>query len=74
MIRGHRYTLLPLLQGANVLTVGESEDFTERGGMINLARHERRIMLEVNLDALHQAQLKVSSKMMALATVKGGKK
>jgi len=66
--------ILPSLQGLNVLTVGESEAFTDRGGMVNLARRDRRIVLEVNLDATHQSQLKISSKLMALATVKGGKK
>jgi uncharacterized protein DUF4154 len=66
--------ILASLQGANVLTVGDFDDFNERGGMINLARRDRRIVLEVNLDAIRQAQLKVSSKLMALATVKGGKK
>jgi hypothetical protein len=66
--------ILSSLQGANVLTVGEIDDFNERGGMINLARRDRRIVLEVNLDATRRAQLKVSSKLMALATVKGGKK
>src|SRR5262249_39412848 len=60
--------ILSALHGTNVLVVGEDEDFAERGGMINLARHERRIVIEVNLDAIHQSQLKVSSKLMALAT------
>ena len=66
--------ILPSLKGAHVLTVGESDDFNDRGGMINLARRDRRVVLEVNLDAVHQSQLKISSKLMALATVKGGKK
>lgn len=66
--------ILPTLQNANVLTVGESEEFLNLGGMINLSRHERRISIEVNADAAHQTQLKISSKLMALATVKGGKK
>jgi hypothetical protein len=66
--------ILSSVEGANVLTVGESDGFTDRGGMINLARRERRIVLEVNLDAAHKSQLKISSKLMALATVKGGRK
>jgi len=62
------------LKCASVLTVGESDQFMNEGGMINLARRERRIVLEVNLDATRQTELKISSKLMALATVKGGKK
>jgi len=66
--------ILSALKDANVLTVGETDQFLEQGGMINLARRDRRIGLEVNLDATRQTQLKISSKLMALATVKGGKK
>jgi hypothetical protein len=66
--------LLPKLRGLNVLTVGESDDFLDVGGMINLARRDRRITLEVNMDSVREARLKVSSKLLALATVKGGKK
>lgn len=66
--------IIKLLKCASVLTVGESEQFMEQGGMINLARRERRIVLEVNLEATRQTELKISSKLMALATVKGGKK
>ena len=62
------------LKLANILTVGESDQFIDEGGMINLALRERRIVLEVNLDATRQTELKISSKLMALAKVKGGKK
>ena len=62
------------LKSASVLTVGESEQFMDQGGMINLALRERRIALEVNLDATRQTELKISSKLMALARLKGGRK
>jgi YfiR/HmsC-like len=66
--------MLQKLRGRSVLTVGESDDFIDHGGMIGLARRERRVMLEVNLEPIHEAGLKVSSKLLAVATVKGGKK
>ena len=62
------------LKSASVLTVGESDEFVEQGGMINLALRERRILLEVNLEATRKTDLKISSKLMALARVRGGKK
>jgi hypothetical protein len=62
------------LKRASILTVGESEQFTDQGGMINMALRERRVVLEINLNAARQTDLKISSKLMALATVKGGKK
>ncbi len=66
--------LVKQLKCASVLTVGESGQFMNEGGMINLARSERRIVLEVNLEAARLTELKISSKLMALAAVKGGRK
>lgn len=66
--------ILSQLHGHCTLTVGETEDFIEEGGIINLARRDRRIALEVNIDAARQTELKISSKLLALATVKGEKK
>jgi hypothetical protein len=63
--------LLARLQGRSVLTVGESEDFLERGGMVNLVRKERKYALEINLAPATAAQLKISSKLLSVATVKG---
>jgi len=62
------------LKSSSVLTVGESDQFIDQGGMINLALRERRIVLEVNLKATKQTELHISSKLMALARVKGEKK
>jgi hypothetical protein len=66
--------VLAKLRGLEVLTVGESGGFLEQGGMINLVRRDRRISLEVNLDSIHRSGLKVSSKLLSVATVKGGGK
>jgi hypothetical protein len=68
------HDLLSKLGSLNILTVGESDGFLDAGGMINLARRERRVVLEVNMDSIRKGGLKVSSKLLALATVKGGKK
>lgn len=65
--------LLPQLRNTSVLTVGESEDFLERGGVINLACRAQKIALEVNLTAAGQARLKISSKLLSVASVVKGK-
>jgi hypothetical protein len=62
--------VLATLKGRSVLTVGESADFLERGGMINLARKDRKISLEINLAAATAAQLRISSRLLGVATVK----
>ena len=65
--------LLAKLKVGGVLTVGESDEFLELGGIINLARRDQKIALEVNLAAADKARIKVSSKLLAVATVVKGK-
>lgn len=63
------------LRESGVLTVGESDDFLERGGIINLVRRGQKIAVEVNLAAADKAQVKISSKLLSVATVvKAGSK
>ena len=50
------------------LTVGESNDFLERGGVINLRRQNQKIGLEVSLTSASNAGLKLSSKLLAVAS------
>jgi hypothetical protein len=51
----------------SILTVGESEHFVQEGGMIGFLLEENKIRFEVNLEAAQNAQLKISSKLLALA-------
>jgi hypothetical protein len=55
------------LRGASVLTVGEAENFTEAGGMINFVLEGGKIRFQVNDAAAKSAQLKISSKLLSLA-------
>lgn len=57
------------LQRSRALTVGESEDFLEFGGMIQFYRVENNIRFAVNPDALDQKQLHLSSKLLRLARI-----
>ena len=67
--------ILARLRGASVLTVGESESFLQAGGVINFARRNQRVRLEVNAAAADQAGLKISSKLLNVADlVIGGAK
>ena len=65
----HLPEILDKLKDASVLTVGETDDFLEGGGMIDLARRDRKIALEVNLIAANKAHLKVSSKLLNVASL-----
>jgi hypothetical protein len=52
-----------------VLTVGESEGFLERGGMINFVVKGKNVRLEINLVAAEAAGLKISSRLLAIADI-----
>jgi hypothetical protein len=57
------------LNGAGVLTVGDTEGFTEAGGMINLTIVDQRVHFEINPDAARRAGMKISSKLLSLAKI-----
>jgi hypothetical protein len=65
----HLPEVLVKLKDASVLTVGESDNFLEDGGIINLARRDQKIALEVNLIAANKAQIKISSKLLSVASL-----
>jgi hypothetical protein len=69
----HSADLLAKLKNTSVLTIGESNDFLERGGIINLVRKDQNIGLEVNLAAAGKARIKVSSNLLSVATIVKGK-
>lgn len=66
-------SILEKIRGEKILAVGESDDFLEQGGIINLARQGRKIRLQVNLTAAGNAQLKISSRLLVAADVVKGK-
>lgn len=57
------------LKGSNVLTVGEMAQFAEGGGMIQFSLEERQVRFAINLDAASRAELKISSRLLALARI-----
>jgi len=61
--------ILRLLDGASVLTVGEVEQFAERGGIINFKTEDNKIRFEINPDAAKRAKLELSSQLLKLALI-----
>ena len=57
------------LRELSVLTVGEVPDFTRQGGVINFFVESNRVRFVINLAAAERAHLKISSKLLSLATV-----
>jgi len=52
-----------------ILTVSDQRDFTRRGGMVSLIRHNKKIRIEVNYKAVQQAGLNMSAKLLRLAHI-----
>ena len=65
--------LLAKFAGQSVLTVGESEQFLEKGGIISLARRDQKIRLDINLEGARAVRLQISSKLLGVADFVKGK-
>jgi len=61
--------ILRSVDGASVLTVGETDAFAERGGIINFRTDNDRIRFEINPEAAQNAGLEISSQLLKLATI-----
>lgn len=58
--------VLDAAAAAGVLTIGEGESFTTRGGVIGLLIEDRKVRFDVDTAAAQSAGLRVSSKLLAL--------
>jgi hypothetical protein len=67
-------SILEQLKGHSVLTIGESQSFAENGGMIALVTEDGRARFDINLGAVTDGHLKVSSKLVELGRVVRSKK
>jgi hypothetical protein len=63
--------ILAALRGRSVLTVGDFEGFTRRGGMIRFVTVGNKIRLRINLAAAQAANLTISSKLLRPAQIVG---
>lgn len=61
--------LLDGFKGRSILTVGEADDFTANGGIINFKLKDARVRIEIDAGAAERAGLHISSKLLSLAEV-----
>lgn len=59
--------ILDELAGANILTVGESDDHLESGGIIRLKLKNDKVRFDISATAAKEASLEISSKLLDLA-------
>ncbi len=64
---GRLHQVLDSVRDSNVLTVGETEQFLDSGGIINFVIQGQKIRFEINAGAAKRAGLKVSSKLLSLS-------
>jgi hypothetical protein len=62
--------ILASLRGRNILTVGDTDDFAQRGGMIQLVTEKNKIRMRINLEVVKAANLTISSKLLRVAETK----
>jgi hypothetical protein len=61
--------ILDRIHAKSILTVGDSTFFANHGGMIALVRAGEQVQIQVNLDAVQEAQFKISSRLLNLSTI-----
>ena len=59
--------ILANVKGSAILTVGESQDFAEDGGMIEFCLEGNKIRFNINLATVSEAKLKMSARLLTLA-------
>jgi len=62
-------TLLEAVKGADILTVGESDDFTAVGGIVGFKIEGPRIRIRIALETAEHTRLRISSKLLSLAEI-----
>ena len=61
--------ILKAVEGAHVVTVGDWNEFARFGGVINFVLENDRVHFEINVDAAERAGVKLSSKLLGVASI-----
>jgi hypothetical protein len=61
--------LLEESQKRHILTIGETDDFLAKGGMVYLEMTNAKINLHINLGVTQKAGVRISSRVLKLATI-----
>lgn len=61
--------ILTSLKGKNILTVSDTPDFMQQGGMVRFFTRNNKINLQINLNATKLTKLEISSKLLRLAEI-----
>jgi hypothetical protein len=67
--RQHYREVISYFHGASVLLVGDADGFAASGGSVEFMIEDSRIRFAINPEAADRANLKISSKLLALAKI-----
>jgi hypothetical protein len=67
--RGRILQVIDAVGPSAVLTVGDAEAFTQKGGMVRFFPEGSRMRFEINVDAAARAGIRISSRLLQLAHV-----
>jgi len=67
--KAHFDDLFRMIKGMPILTIGDTPGFAERGGMINFVLEDDKVRFEIDVDAARQANINISSRLLALAKI-----
>ena len=59
--------VLQVVKDGGSLTIGEDPEFLKTGGMVSLESTDRGLTFDVNMDAVQEGRLKISSQLLSLA-------
>jgi hypothetical protein len=61
--------IIERMKGRSLLTVGDLDGFTRKGGMVGFSTENGKIRLKINVEAAKAADLTISSRLLAHATI-----
>lgn len=67
--KGKLTSILNKFRDTTLLLVGDTEEFAQKGGMINLSMQNESVNIEINVDALNHAGIKVNSRLLNMARI-----
>lgn len=65
----HEAKILEHLRHKEVLTVGDTDDFAARGGIIQFVTNQGHVSFLINVDAAQRAGLRIRASLLALAKI-----
>lgn len=63
--------ILKNLKGKSILTISDAPNFAKQGGMVRFFTQENKIRIQINLEAVKEENITISSKLLRLAEIVG---